>query len=792
MDKYCFSDRQPSLSRTDDQEGNFFPTLFLLLHSLGYCYHIGHSLNTLESRPSSTTSIDSLTSVENAYGKETLTNSMTVRSLPSNHQVPQIVQYANADVAEVSRNWRKNFGSLQSMCLVYKDADRMRNALDHANPHSTDAYNIKLWFEKVQREAKHLSHQKLMELKQYADKKWLHFDFDGIDVSSLPVKPAPSKQLINPEWKGGRVGLSIHPTDTLENGDIQKIIEPCYNANGISPLGRVKQDDCRNVVQTALSNRREECRQVSTSRSSSTPVKQINSSIMDATKTMISTPAVPSILRAPNVPTSAVDRNPSYAVQPLKHPSATKSSAATTVKPNIGQKAWGRKPNKNTLRKQVKESNDQIWFEHFDLLIQYSIENENCNIPKDYVVNMDGITYRLGEWLEIQRAVFYEVGECDLEKFQLLEELVLNKGLWCTDIPAVDLQVNDGLDGCPGKSSSFPITYATPIPAVNSENASVTIDDNDSTYLNSFEDAIVSLAPMKRKDLASSQINSMQTTKSVRGKSAKSKGSALIAEQKSRKIRRTRSKKCTNDDSNDDSSCSNDGNGFDSDPEFQFDDKDDSDNGDQEVHITSCGSSSFKRISHIRDAKTLEISETVNSLIKADPSAETKTPLQSALRALDSIPVSESDEKSSSGSTPAQEQSGNPALDPQANGGLLTRRVKLGRSKGNNPSHNMDEPNYLGFIYGKDGSTEVFFGIGMVTKQTVVQACLIYSIELMKPKDPVNFLDSEFFLEPDEKSQIRHHHIVLQNLRFEKGNLEQTAIRLVKLTVLFINRFVVP
>lgn len=687
-------------------------------------------------------------------------------SLTHHHGSPALVQYVNADVAEVSRTWRKNFGSLQSMCLVYKNADKLKNALDQAQPHSADAYSIKLWFEKVQREARHLSQSKLLDMKQYFDKGWLQFDFSEVDLGVPTGKPASSNgnKRLSPLTSNSNYS---QPSPTkLSHILIQTSIDDSKKITNEGNSG----------LSTATSNLHS--REISPSSNRSvTPVRETTTSSSMHVKSTNAPPTSITPIRVPSNPTSVPVRAPQPIVQPCRQPTTPRSSSV--VSKTTAKK--GRKPNKNTIRKQVKESNDQIWFEHLNLLLKYSDEHGNCNVPLDYVTEMDGIRYRLGEWLEIQRAVFYDVGECDVEKFNILEELILNKGLWCTDVSPDEAAAAEAYRTAGSSSSSSssstakhmtsslsPHSFRMALHEELRENTDVGGDDgfNDEQLI---DDTIITLAPMKRKEIDQSSAEDQsrsQKLRTARGRSTKSKGSGLVAEQKQKKIRRTRSKKCTND-SDDDSIRSHDGNGFDSDPELRFDSDDGNESSDHEVHITTTAvsSSSLRRSS--KETSSAEMQYT--ALDKEEVVAETKVLAASSL-ALDSIPISESDNKSSGTSTAQSSPGRNPAMDPQANGGLLTRHTKLGRSKQSNlPVVSADEPNYLGFLYGIDGSKDVYFAIGMVKQQTMSHGCLTYSLELMKPKDPANFLDSEFFLEPDEKSQIRHHHIVQQNLRFDKG-----------------------
>lgn len=76
----------------------------------------------------------------------------------------------------------------------------------------------------------------------------------------------------------------------------------------------------------------------------------------------------------------------------------------------------------NNLENDVKSKSLLKWTRMYDLAKDYYEKNGNLLIPRSYLVNFSGETYKLGSWLHNQRSL-YKRGKLSLDRILLLEDL---------------------------------------------------------------------------------------------------------------------------------------------------------------------------------------------------------------------------------------------------------------------------------------------------------------------------------------------------------------------------------
>ena len=76
----------------------------------------------------------------------------------------------------------------------------------------------------------------------------------------------------------------------------------------------------------------------------------------------------------------------------------------------------------NNLENDVKSKSLLKWTRMYDLAKEYYEKNGNLLIPRSYLVNFGGETYKLGSWLHNQRSL-YKRGKLSLDRILLLEDL---------------------------------------------------------------------------------------------------------------------------------------------------------------------------------------------------------------------------------------------------------------------------------------------------------------------------------------------------------------------------------
>eukprot|EP01039_Chlorochromonas_danica_P006664 gene6664-7363_t len=109
-------------------------------------------------------------------------------------------------------------------------------------------------------------------------------------------------------------------------------------------------------------------------------------------------------------------------------------------------------PKKKLTIRQRQKLDDEKWMAHLEQLIAWESTHGSLNVPRQAVVEADGISYSLGEWLEGQRILMDQYYKKDTERYEILSNLA-ERGLWTS---AETPNVTDSRPDAPAPAPSIP------------------------------------------------------------------------------------------------------------------------------------------------------------------------------------------------------------------------------------------------------------------------------------------------------------------------------------------------
>lgn len=228
-------------------------------------------------------------------------------------------------------------------------------------------------------------------------------------------------------------------------------------SKSISPAGRLLagSKSCPSIASTDLHNR--------TAKTVKRPAISDDDSEeedegSDDDSSAVSTPVKPRQLSVPAAPPKA---SPG-AVPGKKIASRPAPKVAAKAKKASGRGAQQSVPKvankvRPPTKKQKRKMEDEEWEMYLFQLLTWEETHNSFDVPSNAVITLDGVVFRLGEWLAKQRLLLNEYFTYDTEKYERLTDL-MERGLWTAEDA--------------GAASSSNARAPTPTAAVAAERAS--------------------------------------------------------------------------------------------------------------------------------------------------------------------------------------------------------------------------------------------------------------------------------------------------------------------------------
>ena len=465
--------------------------------------------------------------------------------------------------------------------------------------------------------------------------------------------------------------------------------------------------------------------------------------------------------------------------------------------------------NKLAMSRDIKAALDEAWFKHLYLLFHYESLHGTINIPVNEVMVEDGIEYKVGEWLLTQRELLDYLRDNDYEKYDILESLVMERGLWMaaddnykpkhqntevsknrnvnsTSKPKVNNKRTASViennrkptinKSAEPKGAVKKVVATKSVPTTSSKvkvpngkrntkgrSKSYDSDENESEFEEDEEDEVEESSSSESEEEESEDEERVVAPKKnpstgrITPRSTKSQGFVKpesTADRKTRKVRRTSSKKLSANETESEG--------------------EESDHAGSDAEVVNRTNNRSKNIRAEKQTVVVDLSSSDKNGKKGlDHAADSKGTGRSSSESIGEVVDGHGKSRTFGSSLPRDGAiTSSPQSSHQNDQSARSTRSRFkgsSSSNGSNGNHQQKKHDYAAFVYAVDESTHIYLGIGLVTNQYMEDGSMTFNMQVLKSMDPTKFFQSEFRLQANESATVKAQHIAVSDIKFIGG-----------------------